>query len=92
MEQLVCHPSAHMEQLVSHWYPSGIPLLSLIHMKERDSDILVWVWGQRKMSQVLGVFRLLDFTISLGTHFETCELFIYFILLLFGGPWYTTDN
>jgi hypothetical protein len=35
---------------------------SLIHMKIRDSNVLVWVRGQRKMSQVLGVFGLLDFT------------------------------
>jgi hypothetical protein len=32
-------------------------------MKVGDSDIFAWVWGQRKMSQVLGAFRLLDFTI-----------------------------
>jgi hypothetical protein len=31
-------------------------------MKVRDFDILAWVWGQRKMSQVLGSFGLLDFT------------------------------
>jgi hypothetical protein len=32
-------------------------------MKVKDSDVLAWVWGQRKMSQVLGMFGLLDFTI-----------------------------
>jgi hypothetical protein len=32
-------------------------------MKARDSDVLLWVQGQRKMSQVLAVFWLLDFTI-----------------------------
>jgi hypothetical protein len=31
-------------------------------MKVRDSAILAWVWGQRKISQVLGAFGLLDFT------------------------------
>jgi hypothetical protein len=31
-------------------------------MKVRDSDVLAWVRGQRKMSQVLGAFGLLDFT------------------------------
>jgi hypothetical protein len=31
-------------------------------MKVRDSGILAWVWGQGKTSQVLGTFRLLDFT------------------------------
>jgi hypothetical protein len=32
-------------------------------VKVRDSDVLAWVRGQRKMSQVLGAFGLLDFTI-----------------------------
>jgi hypothetical protein len=36
--------------------------LSLVRMKERDSDVLAWVRGQRKVSQVLGPFGLLDFT------------------------------
>jgi hypothetical protein len=31
-------------------------------MKVRDFDILGWVWGQKKMNQVLGVFGLLHFT------------------------------
>jgi hypothetical protein len=31
-------------------------------MKVRDSDVSAWVRGQRKMSQVLGAFGLLDFT------------------------------
>jgi hypothetical protein len=30
-------------------------------MKVRDSDVLVWVRGQRKTSQILGTFGLLDF-------------------------------
>jgi hypothetical protein len=30
--------------------------------ESRDSDTLAWVQGQRKMSQVLGTFGLLDFT------------------------------
>jgi hypothetical protein len=34
---------------------------SYIHTKVSDSDILAWVRGQRKMSQVLDVFGLLDF-------------------------------
>jgi hypothetical protein len=39
-----------------------------------------WIWGQRKMSQVLDAFGLLDFTIcydlfSLGTHFAIYEPF-----------------
>jgi hypothetical protein len=33
--------------------------LSLVCMKVKDSDILAWVRGQRKMSQVLGAFGLL---------------------------------
>jgi hypothetical protein len=36
---------------------------SLVRMKVRDSDVLLWVRGQRKMSQVLGAFGLLDFTL-----------------------------
>jgi hypothetical protein len=32
-------------------------------MKVMDSDVLAWVGGQRKMSEVLGSFGLLDFTI-----------------------------
>jgi hypothetical protein len=35
---------------------------SRVCMKVSDSDVLAWVWGQRKMSQVLGAFGLLDFT------------------------------
>jgi hypothetical protein len=31
-------------------------------MKVRDSDVLAWAQGQRKMSQVLGAFGLLDLT------------------------------
>jgi hypothetical protein len=31
-------------------------------MKVRDSDVLVWVWGQKEMSQALGMFGLQDFT------------------------------
>jgi hypothetical protein len=31
----------------------------------RDSDVLVWVRGQRKMSQALGAFGLLEFTMLL---------------------------
>jgi hypothetical protein len=35
---------------------------SLVCTKVRDSDVLVWVWGQRKMRQVLGTFGLMDLT------------------------------
>jgi hypothetical protein len=38
--------------------------LSLVRMKIRGSDLIAWVRGQRKMSQVLGAFRLLDVAIS----------------------------
>jgi hypothetical protein len=31
-------------------------------MKVRDSDVLAWVWGQTKISQVMDAFGLLDFT------------------------------
>jgi hypothetical protein len=37
--------------------------LSLLIIKVRDSDVLAWVRGQRKMSNVLGAFELLDFTV-----------------------------
>jgi hypothetical protein len=40
---------------------------SLVRMKVRDSDVLVWEQGQSKMSQVLGAFGLLDFTMLLPT-------------------------
>jgi hypothetical protein len=55
-------------------------------MKVRDSDVLAWVLGQRKISQVLDVFGLLDFT------FETYEPFIYQIFQFFFGPRQTADN
>jgi hypothetical protein len=34
--------------------------VSFICMKVRDSYVLVWVWGQRKKSKVLGVCELLS--------------------------------
>jgi hypothetical protein len=37
-------------------------VLALVHMKVRYSDILAWVRGQRKMSQVSCMFGLLDLT------------------------------
>jgi hypothetical protein len=36
--------------------------VSLVHVKVRDSEVLACVWGQWKMSKVLGAFVLLDFT------------------------------
>jgi hypothetical protein len=58
-------------------------------MKERDSDILGWVWGQRKMSQVLGVFGLWVAPcygpFSLGAHVETSERSISLIFQFFLG-------
>jgi hypothetical protein len=36
--------------------------LSLVLMKVWVPDVLAWVRGQRKMSQALGKFGLLDFT------------------------------
>jgi hypothetical protein len=36
--------------------------LSLVSMKVGDSDLLAWVRGQWKMSQVLDACGLLDFT------------------------------
>jgi hypothetical protein len=58
-------------------------------MKERDYDVLAAVRGQRKMSQVLGAFGLLDFTMlrpfPLGGRFESSEPFIYLVLKFFSG-------
>jgi hypothetical protein len=60
-----------------YWNPQGLsrPIMGLFYlytctftvyflicMKVRDSDILARVWGQRKMSQVMGMFGLWDFT------------------------------
>jgi hypothetical protein len=55
-------------------------------MKVRDSDVLAWVRGQRKVSQVLGTFWLLDFTMLLfflGVRFETRGPFISLIFQCF---------
>jgi hypothetical protein len=53
-------------------------------MKVREFDVLAWVWGQRKVSQVLGTFGLLDSTmlqpIFAWYSFETYEPCIYLIL------------
>jgi hypothetical protein len=55
-------------------------------MKVRGSDILARIWGQRKMSQVLGTFGSLDFTMFLlDVHFETYETLIYLIFQFFSG-------
>jgi hypothetical protein len=55
-------------------------------MKVRDSDVLVWVRGQRKLTQVLGAFGLLDCTmlrpVLAWRGFELNETFIS--LILFG--------
>jgi hypothetical protein len=37
-------------------------VLSLVRTKVRDSDVLAWVRGRRNLSEVLGAFGLLDFT------------------------------
>jgi hypothetical protein len=42
-------------------YIYSVLSLSLVRMKVRDSDVLAWVRGQRKMSQVVGAFGLLNF-------------------------------
>jgi hypothetical protein len=58
-------------------------------MKLCDSDVLAWVRGQRNISQVLGAFGLLNFTVLLpvllGARFETYEQFIYLISHFFPG-------
>jgi nitrate reductase NapE component len=60
-------------------------------MKVSDSDVLAWVRGQRKVSQVLGAFELLDFT-CYGpflhvARFETYQQFISLIFQFIFGPW-----
>jgi hypothetical protein len=58
-------------------------------MKVRDSEVLVWVCGHRKMSQVLGAFGLLDSPrydpFSLGAQFETYKPFISLNFNFFSG-------
>jgi hypothetical protein len=58
-------------------------------MKVRGSDVLSWVRGQMKISQVLGAFGMLDFTILrpvLACYaFETYEPFISLIFQFFSG-------
>jgi hypothetical protein len=53
--------SVHVHYIVHLLYTLYI-YIYLVCMKVRDSDVLAWVWGQRKKSQVLGAFGLLDFT------------------------------
>jgi hypothetical protein len=59
--------------------------LSLVHMKVRDSDILAWVRGQRKMSQVLCAFGLLDFTM-LWPILAWCVFWNLWTIYLFNFP------
>jgi membrane protein CcdC involved in cytochrome C biogenesis len=62
---------------------------SLSLTKVRVSDILAWVWGQKKMSQVLGMFWLLDSTmllpVTVTAHFENYEPLISLVFQFFGG-------
>jgi hypothetical protein len=65
----------------------------------RDSDVLAWVQGQSKMSQVLGEFGLLDFTMLWPVltwcafcYLRTIYFFNFLILFFWGGqgkPWIT---
>jgi hypothetical protein len=43
-------------------YIYSVLSLSLVLMKVRDSDVLAWVQGKRKMSKILGAFGVLDVT------------------------------
>jgi hypothetical protein len=60
-------------------------------MKVRNSDVSAWVWGQKKMSQVLGALGCWISPcygpFSLGASFETNEPFISLNLQFFFGPW-----
>jgi hypothetical protein len=64
-------------------------------MKVGDSDVLAWVQGQRKMSQVLGACWISPCygPKMLRAHFETDEPFIYLFNFPFfsgcGKPWIT---
>jgi hypothetical protein len=68
-------------------YIYSVRSLSLVRMKVMDSDVLAWVRGKRKLSQVLGAFGLLDFTILrpvlVWCLFETYEPFISLIFQFF---------
>jgi hypothetical protein len=60
--------------------------LSLVLMKVRDSDVLAWVRWQRKMSNVLGAFGPLDFTMlrPVLSWREFWNLWtVYFLIFLF---------
>jgi hypothetical protein len=68
-------------------YIHSVVSISVVRITLKDSDASAWVRGQRKISQVLGVFELLDFTMLgpffLGERFETYEQFISLIFLFF---------
>jgi hypothetical protein len=51
----------------------------LVRMKVRDSDVLAWVRGQRKMSQVLGAFW------AAGFHHVTARSRLVRVLKLMNG-------
>jgi hypothetical protein len=68
-------------------YKYSVISLSLVRMKLRESDVLARVRGQRKMSQVVGAFGQLDFTMLRAVlawrSFGTYEPFIYLIFQYF---------
>jgi hypothetical protein len=56
-----------------------------------------WVWGQRKMSQVLGMFGLLDFTMlqpvfTWHVFWNLWTVYIFNFSIFFFGPWWTADD
>jgi hypothetical protein len=71
-------------------YIYSVRVFSVVRLKIRNSDVLAWVRGQKKMSQALGAFGLLDFTpcyvpFSFGARFETYEPFISLVIHFFSG-------
>jgi hypothetical protein len=71
-------------------------ILSLVRIKVGDSDVLAWVRGQRKTSQVMGAFGLLDFNklrpVLAWRKFWKLWTIYFFKFPIFFGPQSTADN
>jgi hypothetical protein len=59
--QCTVHYNVHLQCTLSLSVCLSISV-SLVRMKVRNSDVVAWVGAQRKISQVLGAFGLLNFT------------------------------
>jgi hypothetical protein len=87
-------PPSHL--LHTTWYIYIVLSLSLVPTKVMDSDVLAWVRGQRKMSQLLGAFGLLDFTMLRSVlvwraYWNLWTVYLFNFQLFF-GPQYTADT